>query len=163
MLRPLLVVLVALAPFACNSSSLPGSSLGTFAVTATIASNTCGSSIGAPSPWSFDAEMSKDGSTLYWQQGTAASVSGVLDSSNKSTITVTSTAGDDAGACVMSETDTIALTLDSATAPTTVSGTLTYTFGASSTTDCAAQLSGNGGSYQTLPCTVSYTMSGKKQ
>lgn len=144
-------------------SSLPGTSLGTFSTTATLTANTCGASLGAPDPWTFDAVLSKDGSTIYWQQGDSTANSGVLDSSNKVTMTVTSTDASDGGACTMSETDTLVATFDSATSPASASGTIALQFGASSTTDCASALSTNGGSYQTLPCTVSYSFTSKKK
>jgi hypothetical protein len=157
----------ALAAVACEEqSSLPGTDLGTFSVSATVSSNSCGTSLGAPDPWLFDAKMSKDGTTLYWQQDQADAVSGQLDSTGtQATIAVTSTNQSDGGigGCTIARTDTLNVVVGDAGAPTAISGSVGFAFSASSTVDCAAELSANGGSYQTLPCELDYTFTGTKQ
>ena len=50
---------------ACGGSPLPGAMLGTYQVVGQSKANSCG--LGAPNPWSFDAERSPEqGTTIYW-------------------------------------------------------------------------------------------------
>jgi hypothetical protein len=93
------LLLVATSLVGCeDSSSLPGTSLGSFSVSGAITANTCGSALGASDPWTFDTKMSRDGSTLYWQPvGAATPRSGLLDTTNKASMTVTTTGQPDAG------------------------------------------------------------------
>ena len=49
---------------ACASTTLPGTQLGTFKVTGQSTTNTCG--LGAPNPWTFDVQLSQQGSTVFW-------------------------------------------------------------------------------------------------
>jgi hypothetical protein len=155
-----------------KSDSLPGTSLGTFAVVATLGTNTCGSGISATNPWDFDVEMSKDSSTLYLAKtdgsdevsGTVSSTTGTLAS-----VVTTNADGSDAGAgvCDLTQSTSWALTLASASSPASFSGTVTYTYaaatGVSSTNDCTDQLTSSGGTYATLPCTVTYSLAGTRQ
>ena len=164
--HPFFAILVGMSLSACDAAStLPGTSLGTFAVTGALTSNTCGSGLGAADPWTFDTKLSRDGSTLYWQQDEGAVLSGILDAANKTTIVVTTTAQPDGGTtvCTMTRTDTMAITLNATTAPTATSGTISLSFAVSASSDCAPQLSANGGSYQTLPCAVGYTFTASKK
>ena len=147
------------------SDSLPGTSLGTYSVKGSVSTNTCGASLGATDPYEFDALLSKDGTTLYWKYSDQSSyVSGTLDSSNNSTIAVTTQAAtDDSGTCIMSRTDTLVITLNSGTSPSAFTGTLSYAFSVANSSDCSSQLSASGGSYQTLPCTVTYALTATKK
>jgi hypothetical protein len=159
---------LAFAFAACDDpSALPGTALGTFSVTAKSASNTCGTALGLPDPWTFDAKMSKDGTKLYWNQADAQIYSGDLDSAGTTaTITATSSSlADDAGfsPCVIGRTDTLKIVLDNASTPSSVSGTIAFAFQASSANDCAMSLAVNGGTFQTLPCNVAYQFTGTKQ
>jgi len=157
---------------ACTASStLPGTSEGTFSVVGTLGTNTCGASLGAPSPWDFDAELSKDGTTVYLQStsdsnlltGTLSSTSATLTS-----VVTSNLGGSDAGAgpCNLTQSTTYTLTFDTADSPTTFTGTAVYTYSVattvSSSTDCSGQLAASGGAYATLPCTVNYTVTAKK-
>ncbi|HEY1693298.1 MAG TPA: hypothetical protein VGG39_14120 [Polyangiaceae bacterium] len=165
---PLCLVLLPLAGLSsCAPTSLPGTALGTFKVTGTSTTNTCG--IGAPNPWTFDVQLSKDGSTLYWSwmDGSPPS-SGTLTGSSDSQATITDSTtgnvdGTDAslGPCTLQRDDDMAITL----ASTSFTGTLSYSFTVASGSDCDDQLvsSGAGGQYETLPCTVSYTLTGSQQ
>ncbi len=47
--------------------ALPGTALGSFAVTAVLSTNSCGSGLDPTNPWKFDAELSLDGNTLYFR------------------------------------------------------------------------------------------------
>lgn len=155
------------------TSTLPGTSLGTYNVVGTLGTNTCGSSLGAPSPWNFTVQMSEDGSTFYWAPSTGSQLSSTMASSTSVSITSVTTANADPteagveGPCDLQSTTAINLTLAASSPPPTFKGTLSYTFtaatGASSTTDCTDQLSASGGPYETLPCTASYTISATHQ
>jgi hypothetical protein len=158
---------------ACTTSSpLPGTSEGTFGVVATLTTNTCGSGIDAPNPWDFSVWLSEDGSTLYIEDtdGTGE-MSGAL-SSAAATLTTSVTSDVDAteagaGECNLTQAISIALNLNSGTAPTSFTGTATYTYsaatGVSTTNNCTDQLASSGGTYETLPCTVTYSLAGTKQ
>ncbi len=67
--------------------ALPGTALGSLAVTAVLSSNTCGSGLDPTNPWKFDAELSLDGNTLYFRANDEEEVSAPLDSENSATCT----------------------------------------------------------------------------
>ena len=67
--------------------ALPGTALGSFAVTAVLSTNTCGSGLAPTNPWKFDAELSLDGNTLYFRAKDEDEVSAPLDSENTATCT----------------------------------------------------------------------------
>lgn len=53
--------------FGDQDARRPGDLLGTFHVTATAASNTCGTgALGAPAAFEFDVELSRDNGLIYW-------------------------------------------------------------------------------------------------
>ena len=167
LLRPLsaLLALAAAATLvdcsAAQDSAMPGTALGTFTISAALSGNSCGSGTGAPNPWSFSVDLSRDGQTLYWRQNGNV-VQGAIDASGNVSITGTFTgygAGLDGGAttCALSRTDAITVVLGTTAAPTTFSGTIGFHFGASSSPDCALQLTANGGAYDQLPCDTNYT------
>jgi hypothetical protein len=157
-------------------NALPGTLLGTYQVTATVGTNTCG--LGAPSTYQFDVQISETtGSTetLYWSwltdtpiaSGTLAAVSST-DASLQATLTDSQSAnvdGTDAGQgpCTMVRNDTLVVTLGSGSPPTSFTGTLGYAFSAESGADCSDQLTTAGGSYDALPCSVNYTLSAARQ
>jgi hypothetical protein len=155
------------------TSTLPGTSLGTYNVTGTLGTNTCGSSLGAPSPWNFTVQMSEDGSTFYWEQSGGTELSSTMASATSVSISSVVTANVDTteagveGPCDLQNTTAIDLTLASGSPPSTFKGTITYTFtaatGASSATDCTDQLAASGGPYATLPCTTSYSVTAGHQ
>jgi hypothetical protein len=48
----------------------PGEVLGFYAVAGGLSADSCGAEVlGAPSAWSFEVKLSRDGSTLYWLNG----------------------------------------------------------------------------------------------
>jgi hypothetical protein len=174
----------------CNPQTLPGTPLGTYNVTGALGTNTCGSGLGAPSPWNFTVQMSEDTSTtpttLYWLSSDGTELSSTMSSATKVTITQTVTSNPDAvaamadagpdagvaatgapGACDLQQSTTLALTLSAGSPPTSFAGTMTYTFesatGVSSSSNCTDQLAASGGTYDTLPCTASYSLSAAHQ
>jgi hypothetical protein len=170
-----IVTLTAMALASCSpaASSLPGTSLGTYNVTGTLESNTCGSGLGAPSPWTFTLQMSQDASILYLETSDGSQLSGPMSSSTQASITSTQTLNVDApdaglqGPCNLQNTSVIDLVLAATSPPATFTGTITYTFaaatGVSTTTNCTDQLSAYGGPYDTLPCSASYSVAGSRQ
>lgn len=175
MARSIIFISLAVALAGCSqSSSLPGDSLGEYSVVADLASNTCGSGLGAEDPWKFSAEMSLDGDTLYLDQSNDSDgselVSGNLDSEDETmailtseiTTNVDTSANGVAGPCNLTFRQSYELVLNDASASKSFSGVATFTYsaatGISSTTNCTDQLSSQGGKYATLPCTVEYTL-----
>ncbi len=63
----------------------------------------------------------------------------------------------------MERADTLVVTLGAASPPATFSGTMSYAFTVESGAQCTDQLTSAGGSYDQLPCSVSYTIAGTRQ
>ncbi|MGO9712277.1 MAG: hypothetical protein ACLQBL_25670 [Polyangiaceae bacterium] len=172
--RPLVpgsaVLLAALAGVAgasapgCSQTPLPGTMYGTYKVTAETKTNSCGAGIDAPDPWVFDAQVSQDGTTVYWSfMDGNAPLSGILTASSAN-ISATTTANVDAtdaglGPCTMSRADTLDLTFATGSPPPSFAGTITYQFTVPSGSTCTDQLASAGGQYNALPCTLSYSLS----
>jgi hypothetical protein len=148
----------------CSETPLPGTMYGMYKVTAELHTNSCGANLDAPDPWVFDAQVSKDGTTIYWSwMDGNAPLSGVLSASSAS-ITASTTAnvdGTDAGLgpCTMSRADTLDLAFATGSPPPSFTGSIAYEFTVPSGSTCTDQLSSNGGQYDTLPCTLAYTVS----
>jgi hypothetical protein len=158
------VVLVALSP-ACGNP-LPGTMLGTYHVTADSQTNGCG--LSAPDPWVFDVELSNDDGSLYWSWMDGSSPIYAPLSSGTATLTdsvESNVDGTDAGAgpCTMSRDDSVLVELGSGSPPGSFTGSITYNFAAAAGADCADQLTGAGGQYEALPCTIVYSMSATHQ
>jgi hypothetical protein len=150
---------------ACNTG-LPGTTLGTFKVTAQAQTNTCG--LAAPNPWTFDVELSQDGSLLYWSWLDGSALLSAPVSAQAATLTATEqvnvdgTADGGLGPCTMERDDDIQVTLGSATSPTSFTATIRYAISAVSGANCSDQLAGVGGQYSALPCTMTYTATATK-
>jgi hypothetical protein len=166
MLRAVRILALALLAGACSSTPLPGTQLGTFKITAKSSSNTCG--LGAPDPWTFDVQLSRSGSTLYWSWlDGSAPLSGTIDAHSHARLTSMQTGnvdGTDAGLgpCTMQRQDDVEIQLP-ATSGGSVAGTVGYSFSVPTGSDCSDQLTASGGQYDMLPCTLSYSMSGSPQ
>jgi hypothetical protein len=152
-----LVVLCSFGLVACDTQpSLPGTPLGTYSVKAAIHANSCGAQLGAPDPWAFDAELSRDGNLLYWRQN-GQLLSGALGETSEAKIV--SSQADQVGAsgnCSMTRTDTLAVKLGSEAAPG-ITGGLVFDFSVAASS-CGDLLVSNGGSYDALPCKIEYTL-----
>jgi hypothetical protein len=170
------VIAAAASLCSCGQvSTLPGTPLGSYAVTGALGTNTCGAGLGAPNPWSFTVKMSQDGTTLFWEPSSGGELSSTMTSSTQVSISSTVTANVDAsdagaGPCDLQQTTAIDLTFENSSPPAPppgFTGSITYTFaastGVSATTDCTDQLSASGGTYDTLPCTATYTIKGTVQ
>jgi hypothetical protein len=167
---PLAVAVLAVGSAAagCNETPLPGTQLGTYKVTGEAKTNTCGAGLGAPDPWVFDALLSQDGTTLYWSymdgnpplSGPLASKSAILSTSETANVD-----GNDAGLgpCTLARADAITVALGSGSPPTSLSGTISYSFTVPSGSTCSDQLTSAGGTYDALPCTLAYTITAARQ
>lgn len=129
----------------------------------------------AENPWTFQLQFSQSGSTLSltWDNVEDSALTAPY-SGGASTSTSTASALDGASAtfiadsvaspdvtCNLQRNDTIVVNFgDSGAPPSTLTGTVTFVYSAVSGYTCADQLSASGGSYDTLPCTLSYTMTG---
>jgi hypothetical protein len=159
--------LLGVVVLACGNP-LPGNMLGTYAVNAQSLTNTCG--LAAPDPWTFDAQLSQNGTTLYWSwMDGSAPLSNTLSASSQATLLATSqvnvdgTADGGLGPCTMQRDDTLQIDLGSGTPPSTFEGTVSYAFSVASGWDCADQLASAGGQYAVLPCTITYSMTATRQ
>lgn len=158
-----LASLAFLLVVACSGTPLPGTQLGTFKVVGTAETNSCG--LGAPNPWTFDVQLSQQGSTLYWSwMDGSPLVSGTLDASSHTSIDDTQSGNVDGteaglGPCTMQRADDLEVTL----AEGSFTGSLTYSFTVPTGSDCSDQLAASGGQYSTLPCTVNYSLTASRQ
>jgi hypothetical protein len=136
----------------------PGTALGTFAVVGHVQTNSC---LVAPDPWTFSVKLADDPGIFYWEQNDVP-VEGTLDAAGNVNLTSTSSEVEDPpddagnGGCTMQRVDTLTGTT-SGSPITGLTGTLTYAFSVASGT-CDDQLSANGGSYASLPCTLAYSI-----
>jgi hypothetical protein len=168
--KPVVVALLpALLLSACDNNALPGTMLGTYAVTGTLTSNTCGAGLEPPSPWTFSIQMSEENTTLYWSyQDGNPPLSSPLTTSGTATLTSTESGNVDGteaglGPCSMTRADTIHVDLAAGSPPPSFTGILDYAFAVVSGADCSDQLSTNGGTYDALPCTMTYAIRGTRQ
>ena len=112
---PCLLLAAACVLASCGPSpGLPGTSLGTYNVSGALVANTCGAGLGLPNPWTFTAQMSEDGTSLYWEMSGGSSVSGAMSSATQVSITAIDTANVDtseagvAGPCDLTGTTLMA-------------------------------------------------------
>ncbi|HEY3821675.1 MAG TPA: hypothetical protein VGL81_31125 [Polyangiaceae bacterium] len=142
---------------------MPGTQLGTFKVTGQSSTNSCG--LGAPNPWTFDVQLSQSGSTVYWSwMDGSALLSGPVSSQSHASIqdsVAGNVDGTDAalGPCTLDRSDDLELDLTS----DSFTGTVSYSFTPSAGASCGDQLTASGGSFEALPCTVTYSVTAAKQ
>jgi hypothetical protein len=164
----LLAALGATGP-GCNDQPLPGTMYGRYKVTGQAKVDSCGAGLGAPDPWVFDAELSREGDIIYWSwMDGSAPLSGPLVSSTRATITTSVAANVDPseaglGPCTLARSDDIELTLATGAPPASFTGSISYAFAPQSGATCSDQLTTSGGTYDALPCTVSYTVTAARQ
>jgi hypothetical protein len=160
---PLPSALCSLLVASCGN--LPGTTFGTYSVTGTLDSNTCGPGIGAPNPWEFSVLLSESGMILYWSwMDGSALLSGPVTVGGHASLTsyevenVDTRDGGVQGPCNMQRNDQIDLTLAVGTPPPSFQGTASYVFSVQEGANCDDQLRASGGMYSQLPCSVSYTL-----
>ncbi len=144
---------------ACSGKDIrrPGESLGFYAVTGTLQSNSCGE---APSPWAFRVELRKEttpSAKLYWSQGDMP-ISSALAADGKASFVAESShviraATAKVAGCTVYRKDTVDLVLDAT--QTKFTGTLSYAYAAGDGSECE-DLSAAG--ITTLPCSVAYAL-----
>jgi hypothetical protein len=164
---------VALVGVACSGKDpySPGSKLGTFHVSATLKSTSCGPT---PNPWEFDVRLNHEGPSLFWIQG-GAPIEGRVDATARAQLRTSilqevraADARTKRDACSIQRSDVLALTLADANAmattdpalTTSFAGTLVYSFLATTGSDCSDQLTQVGGDFDALPCEVHYDLTG---
>lgn len=153
---------------ACDDQPLPGQMLGTYKVTATSQTNTCGAGLAAPSPWDFDVQLSESGATLYWSwMDGSPPLSSTLSNSHANLTTTTSgnvdgTTDGGFGPCTMERGDDVGITLTTGSPPPGFNATIGYSFTVQQGSSCSDQLGSSGGMYDTLPCNVAYSAIGTR-
>lgn len=171
-MRRLLALLVPSLCFAgClegEDSRLPGDSLGTFRVVATLESSSCGpGALGSPELWEFDVQLSRESSVLYWLNGEEA-VGGNIASDGRS-FSIESTSIIDLAesrpgvlGCSIGRRDTATGTLDNETTDVPAfTGSLAYGYVPLGESDCSGAIGVEGG-FAALPCEIRYTMTAKR-
>lgn len=180
-------VAALIATASCDEPTLPGNALGTYDVTGTLASNSCGTDLAAMDslgPFSAMMSQSTDGSTLYWSSdygnttvapdvlsGALVDSSATMTSSVQTNVDGTNGVG---GPCCIETDHTVAVALGGGSPPATFTGTLTWSYSAVAacsngctssdpTTCCADQLISSGGEYEAIPCSFSYSVTGSLQ
>lgn len=143
----------------------PGDALGSYAITGKLGDDSCGAaSLNAPERWTFDVKLSRQGSTLYWLNGREAIV-GDIDKSDRfsfaSHVDVALRAAKGAAkGCTLVRRDSASgrLTDDAAA----LSAELVYAYDATAESECSDFAVGTDGLPLTLPCKLSYSLSGDR-
>jgi hypothetical protein len=149
-----------------HDGKVPGTLLGSYAVTARIAEDECNADLlGAPDPWMFPLKLSRFQDDLYWLNGREAIV-GELDEkaetfafSTRVDVEVTPPTGASFG-CTVSRYDRAAGKLDfEAEAVVALEGELEFEYRAKPGAECF-EIVGVPGGFVTLPCVLRYRMVG---
>ena len=175
----LLALVAASSPSGCErvlgdgrqDAHNPGTDLGMYNVTATATSNTCGyGALGQQAAWSFDVRLSRDtaGGVLFWNNGQAA-IAGTLQSDDVTfsfdTQVIQNMRNPNVVGpppCSIARADHAAGTLNAATDPVaSFTGELSYTFAPTAGSNCADLIETDTPLVLTLPCSMTYKMSGK--
>jgi len=169
--RPLLAAwLVVVA--GCNGNGkdpkLPGDSLGTFRVAATLDSSSCGAgALGSSDVWEFDVGLSRRDQNLYWLNGEEAipgsiAADGVSFAFDTRVAVVVEPAGKGRLGCTVWRSDQASGTLGAATTDVvSFDGRLRFQYAAQATSDCS-ELIGVEGGFLGLPCEMAYELSGAR-
>lgn len=152
----------------CSGSDMPGSSLGTYAVTGTTTQNACGPGVNAPEPWAFNVMLSRQGETVFWswldhRPMLSSKIDGARLSLSGNTADVVGPSVGDQGPCSLAREDRVDVTFDAATPPGAFSGTVSYEFTPVPGTPCDGLLASRGGALAAMPCKVTYTVEGARQ
>jgi len=156
------------AVVACDNPT-PGTVLGTYTVSSTLSTNTCGGAVAETDPGSFDVTISNDHGTVYWFPNTGGtSTSGTISSAR--TVSISEVLSDNvdatdggSGKCTLQRNDTLRFTLAAGSPPASFTGTYTFILTPANGANCSDQLTSGGGAYTVLPCTIAYTMDGTRQ
>jgi hypothetical protein len=141
----------------------PGEPIGTYRVTATLEASSCGDgALRAPDPWTFEVRLSRDGSDLFWLNGSGV-VSGSIEPDGTSfafaaqaTVPIGEQDPGSAGCRVVRE-DQASGALAASDPPSGFTGRLSYAYAAAAEADCSAWVDVEGG-LDALPCAIEYSM-----
>ncbi len=152
-----------------DDDGLPGQSMGTYRVRATLTSNACGpGAFGALDDWEFEVKLAREGSVIYWNNGTELVEGSLADDgktfsfSDQLRMRVSERKGAQAG-CTMFRQDTASGELDSAEVDkvTGFTGSLTYGYDQEKGSDCAAVVAQAGAAQ--LPCKLDYAIAATRE
>jgi hypothetical protein len=144
----------------------PGDAIGSFAVVGKLTDDTCGAdNLSAPAKWSFDLKLSRRDDTLYWLNGREAIV-GEIDARGRFAFETRLEVplAEQKGArkpCVMVRTDSASGTLTSGEEE--LRGELSYGYSVAQGSDCSEYALGAEGQPLTLPCSLTYSLSGSRR
>lgn len=143
----------------------PGEVLGFYTLSGKLSDDSCGAeSLNAPSEWSFEVKLSRDGSTLYWLNGREGIVgtidkSGSFEFATHLDLPLAEARGAVKG-CTIVRTDSAAGAL--ASSAESLDMKLTYAYRAKADSDCSEFTTGTDGMPQVLPCSLTYTLGGQR-
>ena len=156
--------------FGTKDAHHPGTDLGSFQVTATLTSSTCGEgALGAGSTWEFEVQLARGDSALFWNNG-AEVITGALDEdrqsfSFQSAVEVDMRTEEDLGKppCAVRRDDNASGVLDSADDPVHgFTGTLGYAFSPTEDSECSDLLPPSEAPvFAALPCSMAYAVEGE--
>jgi hypothetical protein len=164
-LASIAIVASACLASACDNPN-PGTPLGTYAVTSALSMDTCGGTAAVTDPGSFGVTISNDSGVVYWFPDTGGTgVSGTMNAAR--TVNITEVVADDvdqteagAGACTLQRNDTLTFTLAPGVSPASFTGSYSFVVNPAIGANCSDQLTVHGGGYSTLPCLVTYKLTG---
>lgn len=152
-----------------NDPKVPGDSLGTYAVVASLDSSSCGpGALGSKDLWEFEVKLSQDGHDLYWLNGAEAiagdlAADGVSFGFDSRVVVTAIEPGKGQAGCAISRSDTGSGKLSSAAPPVAgFQGSLRYGFQPLAGSDCQPLLAVEGGFYA-LPCEMTYSMTASRK
>ncbi|MDI3282972.1 hypothetical protein [Polyangium sp. 15x6] len=143
----------------------PGELLGTYEVSATRETTTCGEgALGSTATWEFEVRLSRGDGVLYWDSG-AEVTAGTLGSDDRrfsfdTSLVVDMRAGgtpSNLPPCTIVRGDRAEGLLDEDAGG--FSGELAYTFTPSQGSDCSDLVTGPAPTFAALPCTMTYVLS----
>jgi len=143
----------------------PGDALGSYAITGKLRDDSCGAdSLNAPERWSFSVKLSRLGGTLYWLNGREAIV-GDIDKTGRfafesQVLVPLAERKGAAKGCTIVRRDAASGSLSDSEA--SLSAVLTYGYDAASDSECSDLAVGTDGLPVTLPCKLSYALSGER-
>lgn len=150
-----------------HDGKVPGTLIGTLAVTGRIARDQCQADLlGAPDPWRFELRLSRFQNDLYWLTGRDAIV-GEIDEKAKTfrfsarlDVPITPQGRGSAG-CTVSRSDraegTLALDAEGGNV-TALSGSLEFAYNTKPGRECF-EIIGVPGGFGSLPCSLTYRIS----
>lgn len=145
----------------------PGEVLGFYAVEGALSDDSCGAeTLGAPSEWSFEVKLSRDGSTLYWLNGREGIVGDIDDTGDFSfetrvDVPLSETRGSVIG-CIIERRDVASGTLTKSEDELTLK--LSYAYSAKPDANCEdfVGVTAPTPNPLPLPCAMAYSMRGKR-